>query len=289
MKKQLSCRVKGIIYIIVSAFFFALMGVFVASSGDLPSVQKSFFRNSISVIVAAFLVIKKGEKVTLNKKGLGYLVLRSIFGTAGILCNFYAIDNLPLADASMLNKMAPFFTIIFSYLFLKEKISLKQLLIIAIAFAGSMFVVKPTFANTSLIPSFIGLMGGVCAGAAYTMVRKLGENKISGPFVVLFFSTFSCLTTLPVMILKYEPMTTNQIITLIMAGVCASFGQFSITQAYFNAPAREISVYDYSQIVFSAMLGIIVFSQRPDVFSFIGYTIIISMAVIMFFYNKNNS
>ena len=111
-----------------------------------------------------------------------------MFGTAGILCNFYAVDHLVLADASMLNKMSPFFAVLFSCLILKEKVTVPQGVIVAGAFIGSMFVVKPTFSNMDLIPSIIGLCGGIGAGAAYTMVRKLGENGEKGPFIVFFFS-----------------------------------------------------------------------------------------------------
>ena len=72
------------------------------------------------------------------------MILRATFGTVGILCNFYAVDHLVLSDASMLNKMSPFFVIIFSFLLLKEKMSPAQALAVAGAFIGSLFVIKPT-------------------------------------------------------------------------------------------------------------------------------------------------
>ena len=72
-----------------------------------------------------------------------------------------------------------------------------------------------------------------------------------------------------------------------MAGLSAAGGQFGITAAYTYAPAKEVSVYDYSQIIFAAGLGFIVFGDVPDVYSFIGYGIIILMAIIMFAYNNN--
>lgn len=85
-------------------------------------------------------------------------------------------------------------------------------MIILGAFFGSMFVVKPTFLNLELMPSLIGLTGGICAGMAYTMVRKLGESGEKGPFIVFFFSAFSCVVILPWMIFQYKPMTLAQTI-----------------------------------------------------------------------------
>ena len=81
--------------------------------------------------------------------------------------------------------------------------------------------------------------------------------------------------------------TPFQFFALIMAGISAAGGQFGITAAYTYAPAKEVSVYDYSQIIFAAGLGFIVFGDVPDVYSFIGYGIIILMAIIMFAYNNN--
>ncbi len=281
-------RYKGIIYIILSAFCFAFMNMFVRLAGDLPSVQKSFFRNFVAAGFAFVILLKDRVPFRCKRENLIYLLLRAGFGTMGILCNFYAIDHLVLADASMLNKMSPFFAVLFSFLVLKEKVTAPQALIVAGAFAGSMFVVKPTFANMDLIPSIIGLLGGICAGAAYTMVRKLGENGEKGSFIVFFFSLFSCTVTLPWLIFDYHPMTAAQLAVLLMAGFSAAGGQFSITAAYTCAPAREISVYDYSQIIFAALLGFAVFGQIPDVLSWLGYGIICTMAVIMFLYNTRH-
>jgi drug/metabolite transporter (DMT)-like permease len=138
-----------------------------------------------------------------------------------------------------------------------------------------------------LLPALIGLCGGICAGIAYTMVRILGQRGEKGPFIVCFFSGFSCLVTLPYLLFCYAPMTWQQILILLGAGLAAAGGQFSITAAYVYAPAKEISVYDYSQIIFSAMIGYVLFHQVPDQYSILGYMIIIAMALAMFFLNNS--
>lgn len=282
-------RYKGIICIIMSAFCFALMSFFVRMAGDLPPIQKSFFRNFVAAIFAGVILMKNGVPFHCKKENLGYMLGRSICGTIGILCNFYAVDHLVLADASMLNKMSPFFAVIFSYFLLKEKITVPQGLFVIGAFVGSLFVIKPTFSNMDQLPSLIGLCGGIGAGAAYTMVRKLGERGEKGPFIVFFFSTFSCVVTLPWLLFDYHPMSLAQIGILLFAGLSAAGGQFSITAAYCYAPAREISVYDYSQIIFSAGLGFFFFEQIPDLLSWIGYAVICLMAVAMFLYNNRRT
>lgn len=282
----MSQKNKGIILIITSAFFFALMNMMVRLAGDLPSIEKSFFRNFVAVFFALIALKKSHTPVHIPKGQLKNLLMRSICGTLGILCNYYAIDHLMLADASILNKLSPFFAILFSFLLLKEKIHPFAASCVCIAFIGSLFVIKPGFASVTALPAFIGLLGGMGAGIAYTYVRILGTNGVKGPFIVLFFSAFSCIVTLPYLIFDFHPMTLAQFGCLLLAGLFASGGQFTITAAYTCAPAGEISIYDYSQIIFSTILGYFLFGQVPDKYSVLGYVIILAMAAWMFFYNK---
>lgn len=271
-------RTKGIIYIIISAFFFALMGLFVKLSGDLPTIQKSFFRNAVAMVFAVIVITKNRSWELPKGKNIKYLFIRSAAGTLGILCNFYAVSKINLADASMLNKLSPFFAVVFSIFILKEKANWKQFSAITLAFIGAMFVMKPSFSFEAL-PGFLGFLGGLSAGLAYTYVRKLSQNGFNGSLIVFYFSMFSCLVTLPWLIFDYHPMSAQQWLYLILAGLAASGGQFFITAAYSKAPAKEISVYDYSQIIFTTVLSFIVFGDLPDVLSFMGYTIIIAAAV----------
>lgn len=283
---KISQKNQGILCILSAAFFFALMNLFVRLAGDIPTIQKSFFRNFVAAILAFFMLLKRKEKIAIKKEHIGDLLLRSFFGTAGILCNFYAIDNMNISDASMLNKLSPFFATIFSVFILKEMANRFDWCILAIAFTGAMFVAKPSFQLSSL-PALVGLISGLCAGIAYTYVRSLGIKGVKGPVIVFFFSSFSCLVTLPYILFHYTPMSGRQFCILLLAGCAAAGGQISITAAYSKAPAKEISVFDYSQIIFAALLGLIFLKQIPDILSIAGYVIIISAAVIKWYYSNH--
>jgi drug/metabolite transporter (DMT)-like permease len=284
--KNIPQKYKGILLIVTSAFCFALMNAFVRMSGALPATQKSFFRNLVALGIAAVMFSREAKDFHMPKGTALPLFLRASFGTIGILCNYYAIDHLVLSDASMLNKMSPFFTIIFSWLLLKEKLRPAQGLAVLTAFAGSLLIVKPTLDLSDFKGSFAGLCGGIAAGAAYAMVRLLGQRGMNKTFIVLFFSAFSCLVTLPFLIFDFHPMTVWQLLALIGAGCAGAGGQFTITAAYCCAPAKEISVYDYSQIIFATGLGLLFFQEIPDGWSFLGYAIILLAAVGMFWYNN---
>lgn len=279
-------RNKGILYIIMAAFCFAFMNLFVKLAGDLPAIEKSFFRNLVAVFFALAIMLRKRVSFVPPKGSVKYLLARSFFGTLGVFANFYAIGRLCIADASMLNKLSPFFAIIFSYFLLKERIRPYQAVCVLTAFVGALFILRPGLWNMELLPAVIGLCSGMFAGLAYTNVRLASLHGAPGPLIVFFFSVFSCVSAIPFILFDHASMNRAQLVCLLLAGLSATGGQFSITAAYSYAPAGEISVYDYSQIIFAALLGILFLGEWPDVLSIVGYVIICGAGIVMFLIKK---
>lgn len=275
-------HIKGILCILAAALGFSFMTFFVRISGDLPIMQKAFFRNAVAAVVATVILLRSPEKLKIKRTSYKDIALRCIFGTSGLICNFYAIDRLGIADANMLNKLSPFFAILISIPILKEVPKVRDIVATVIAFIGALFIIRPG-GDMSVVPALIGLYGGFGAGTAYVFVRRLGGKGERTPIIVFCFSAFSCLVTLPFLIFNFVPMTGWQWFCLIMAGVSASLGQFSITTAYKFAPAKEISVFDYTQVIFAAILGMIFLSETPSYLSIIGYVIIIGTAVVRWY------
>lgn len=268
---------QAIACILSAAFFFGLMNLFVKLSGDLPIWQKSLFRNLVAFAIAAIVILRNRQSILIDRSNVSFMFLRCFVGTLGILCNYYAVSTLNIADASMLNKLSPFFAIIFSIFILREKPAKADWAAIVLAFVGALFVIKPTFTMSSF-PAVIGVLGGLTAGLAYTCVRKLGTRGVKGSVIVFWFSSFSCLFVLPGVIMTYKAMTLTQLLCLMAAGASAAIAQFSITAAYSKAPAKEISVFDYTQVIFSALMSFLILSDLPDILSVIGYVIIIGTA-----------
>ena len=275
--KTTANRKKGILFILSAAFFFSLMTVFVRLSGDVPTMQKAFFRNIVAAFLAAFILMRSGEKFYIPRTSLLDMFLRCSIGTMGILCNFWAVDHMRIADANILNKLSPFFAILMSIFILKERPNRVEWLSVLLAFIGAAFVAKPG-AGIASFPALVAILGGFTAGTAYTYVRKLGLSGVKGPVIVFSFSVFSTLILLPNILLNYHPMSVKQFVFLVLAGCSAAIAQLSVTAAYQNAPARDISVFDYSQVVYAAMFGFLLWGEIPDAWSFLGYAIIIGTA-----------
>ena len=270
---------RGILYVLLEAFFFALMTFFLKEAGNLPTMEKALFRNLVASVVSLIILLRTEEKLKIKKGSLPFLILRAAGGTAGLICNFYAVDHLLISDANMLNKMSPFFSVLFSVFILKEKAGKFDWACVALAFTGALIVIRPGF-SMAAGPAFIGLCGGLGAGLAYTFVRLLGVRGERGPVIVFFFSAVSTLFTLPFAAAQFRPMTVRQFLCLLATGFSAMGGQLCVTKAYTYAPAKEISVFDYSQVIFAALLGALFLGEYPDGVSFLGYAVIIGAAVL---------
>ena len=274
----------AILFVILEAFGFSMMTFFVRLSGDVPTMQKAFFRNAVAAVIAGITLARSDDGFKIKKTSYKGIFMRCLFGTTGLIMNFWAIDHLAIADANILNKMSPFFAIVMSVFILKEIPNKFEWLMVAIAFVGVLFIVQPT-AGLASLPALVGLMSGFGAGTAYTFVRKLGMMGERGPVIVFCFSMFSVLVTLPSLIFNFKPMSVQQWGCLVLAGASAALGQFCITKAYSLAPAKEISVFDYTQVIFAALIGIMFLGEVPNVYSIIGYVIIIGASVVKWYYN----
>ena len=285
-------RARGVACIVASAFGFALMAFFVrlcdSYGGGISAFQKAFFRNFIALLIAtpaALAAFRARQGASPERHGARraamLLLLRSVAGSVGIFCNFYAISHIAISDAMTLNKTSPFFAVLFSWLFLRERASRRQLLCLAIAFAGALCVIKPGWRAFGTFAAFCGLVGGIGAGLAYTCVHELGRMRFPGAIIVFVFSAFSCVASVPfVMHAGYAPMTWAQVAILVAAGCGAAIGQFGVTAAYRYAAPREIGLYDYSNIIFTALLGYFFFAQIPDAWSVLGFAAILAAAIL---------
>lgn len=280
----MSNKTKAVFCMLISALGFTFMSVTVKYVTGIPLFEKVFFRNLISLGVAFFMLKKSSAPMFGRRENQLALLVRSSFGLAGVVLNFYAISKLTLADSSMLGKLSPIFVTIMACIFLKEKIDNKQILSIIVTFLGALLVIKPEF-SLEMLPSLAGILSAASAGIAYTLLRYL-KDKESPDTIIFYFSLISVVFTAPFALADYVQPTFTQLGLLLATGVFASVGQFGITYAYKYAKATEVSIYNYSAIVFGIILGFIFFGEIPDTLSLLGGAIIIAVAFYIFKHNQ---
>ncbi len=270
---------KAFLWMTVSSMCFTLMAVMVRAGGELPVLEKVFFRNLVTFAITGLVVLRQaGGNPGKIRRPSTKLIWRSIIGLLGVAGFFIAIDKLTLADAAILNKMSPFFVLLFAALFLGERLTPGRLLTMTGAFIGAMLIVKPQF-DLSVLPAVCGLGSGICAGAAYTLVRSM-KTAETPHRIVFFFSLISTLALTPFMIIQFVKPTGLQWLALLGIGVFAAGGQYCLTLAYHMAPAGRISIVNYSGIVFSLIAGLIIYAEVPDLTSLTGGALIVAMALV---------
>lgn len=276
---------RGIGFMVLSALFFTLLNVCVKMAGDLPVMQKCVFRNAVALMIASFAMWKNRIPLRWPKGSLPLLFTRAVFGMLGMFSNFYAVARLPLGDASALTKLNPVFTVLFCILFLGERCSPIHIIAMALALVSSILIANPSFDPALVVPYLLVIGGTAATGVAYAAIRAM-RNRVSGTYIVFFFSVFTTLFTLPFLIFDYHPMTLAQLLWLVAAGAFAAGGQITVTAAYRCAPAQETSVYNYLQVPFSALIGMVFFFETPPLTSVIGYVLIIAIGVGLYLYDR---
>lgn len=243
--------------IIASAFFFALMATTVKSLGDFPLVQKVFFRNFVGVIILSIYMTKHKALLKINHKPL--LLARSLLGLTGVFLYYQSLSQLNLSEAVVINKLSPFFVVVLGGLVLKEKIKPMQVIAIGLALLGTILVIEPT-TNVNLGPALLGLAGALAAASAYTIIRHL--RLYDGPLTIVFyFCLTSTLITLPLLVPVFVMPTGLEALKLILVGVFALVAQVFMTNAYHYAPASQLSIYTYLNIVFSTLFGYLFYKE----------------------------
>ncbi|GAA0785461.1 DMT family transporter [Hathewaya limosa] len=280
----MSNKSKSVLFMLLSALSFAFMAVMVKLAGKVPVFEKVIFRNLVSLFIA-FAMLKKNKAPMFGKReNQKYLLARALLGLTGMTMYFYSIAHLPLADSSMLNKLSPFFITIFAIIFLKEELTSMKVISMIVVFIGAVLVIKPQW-NLSIIPALAGFLSAAFAGGAYTIVRYL-KDKEDPCTIVFYFSLVSVLGVLPFVALNFVFLTKLQLLYLILTGVFAAIAQFALTYSYKYAPASEVAIYNYTNIVFSAIIGFFIWREIPDTLSILGDILIIGMAMVVYLHDR---
>jgi len=261
---------KGIFWVLLSTFFFALMGIVVKWTPEIPVFEKVLARNLTGAIIMFYIIKKENIPLRLNHAPL--MLYRSVNGTLGILTQFWAISLLPLANAVILNSLSPFFVLFLAYVFLGEKIRSKSILAIFIALSGSLLVVKP--ASGIDFPSLVGVSSAFFAASTFVLLRKL--KKYNPPEInVFYFLIFSVILISPMAAMNFVVPSASQAAKLFVIGIFGTAAQITMTVAYKYAEASKLAIYIYLNIVMSSIFAVFMFGEIPDFLSVFGGFLII--------------
>jgi drug/metabolite transporter (DMT)-like permease len=271
----------GVIWMIIATFFFAFMGMFVKlGSPYFSEIELVFYRSFISLIFIILIIVNKKISLKTNFKKLHFY--RSFVGFLSLLAFFYAISHLPLSTAISLNYTSPLFVALLITFFLNKKPSFYVCCLLLIGFFGAFLILKPTLIGNSAFAGFIGLLSGFGAGLAYLFMAQLGKVNEPDTRVVFYFTLLSSICAGLLMLLEDTNSEIFQHWWLLLGlGVSATIAQLALTKAYRVGNTLKNAGLSYLTILFSSILGLIVFSETLDILSLVGILLIIISGIVV--------
>ena len=279
-------------YMLISSFLFAFTGAFAKLLSDyMSSVEVVFFRNITGIILISYVIYKSPVKQIGGKPFL--LFMRGFIGFSALLMYFYNIANIPLAEAQTFNKISPIFTAIFSYLLLKEKLSIQAWIGIFIGFIGVLFITNfNVFALSKT--DWLGICSGIGAGLAYTSIRELRksyDNKIIvlsfmtvgtiAPLILMIVASYITIDSLDWILAKFVMPKAIAWIYIAALGIFATLSQLYMTKAYSLASGGIVGTISYTNIIFSIALGMLLGDLFPSFMVIIGIILIIISGILV--------
>lgn len=277
---------KAISLKILCSFIGSLVAALIKLAGPIPVAQKTFIRCLIYLTVSSILINRSRISLKIEKRAIIPLIIRSIFGVLAISFAFYAYQNMKLADATMIMKLGPVFIAVWSLLILHEQVKIRTWVGYGISLLSCLLIIRPSGSSAVQIAAFIALANAIVAGLGGTMLRVLGVQGVNGKTILFYFSLFGLLVTLPFVLCNYTPMDGRQVMILIVEGLLASLFQILNAKCYQYAPGNKISIYSYSQLIFTGIMGYLIFSEIPEMLSILGYLIITGVAVGLYWLDQ---
>nr|WP_314370474.1 DMT family transporter [uncultured Acinetobacter sp.] len=261
-----------------SALLFSIMGICIRyASHTVDNYTIVFFRNVVGLILFLPFIFKQGIGFVKTEK-LWMHSWRSIVGLAAMYGFFYAIAHLKLSNAMVFTYSSPIFIPVIAWLFLKEKITIAMLCAAVLGFFGVFCVAKPDQGLLNWI-SVIGIASSLLASMAFVTVRALTQTEPPERIVFYFCLIGSALSVIP-MFWMWRTYHVKELLFLIGAGILANVSQIFMSHAYRLAPAGQIAPVNYMAIIFAGVWGFLLWDEVPDLYSVIGFCIIL-LAILL--------
>jgi len=256
---------RGVIYLIISAFSFALATVFVklvTADTDIPAIELSFFRFLFGFIITLFYIIYKKKSLKTVKSR--HVYMRAIFNTIAVILFFIGVEHSSIGKANLLNMTYPVFVFLIAPFINKEKTSGEYFLYLIATGAGIYLTMVPEGSEPGMNllnrGDIAALLSGIVAGFAITTLRE--ARKFNDSYVIVFYlmligTVINGIMVIPVFIIPHG-------ISILYIFLCALFsyiGQYFITEGYKHIDATPGALISSTRIVFAVLLGYFVFLE----------------------------
>ena len=257
---------------LLAVLFFSVMSVLAKLiSPTIPTGQIVFVRACVGSLLAYWGIRVIGVHVWGNNIKL--LLFRGITGFASLMCFFYTLIALPLAEATILFYTSPCLAAIIATIILRERLTMAIILGLLVCIVGVLFVIQPEFIfnveRLDVLSVIVGLIGALMAALAFVSVRKLRETD-HAMVIIFYFSFVSIFASAPFVVSSYVLPSLTGWIILVGIGLSTHVAQFFLTKSLHNVETSRAMGVSYIQVLLATFWGIIIFGDFPNLLSVLG-------------------
>ncbi|MFA5249815.1 MAG: DMT family transporter [Parachlamydiales bacterium] len=264
---------KGLFFALLAALSYATYSVFVKLAVEVPPLSMVFFRNLTCLMLLAPMFLR--ARVSYKSERLPLFGVRALMGFLGLCCFYFATKRLLLVDAVMLINTSPLFVPLVILVWDRVKIPPVRLLSLMVGFFGVLCILKPNF-NFINFAGLVGLGAGIFVSVSYVILKKLSKTEPATRILFYFFAGNTALALVPTLFELKQFQNPYTWLYLFLVGLTSFFYQVLATRAYTFAPATKVSAISGNlAVVFSGLLGWLIWGKIPDLWSFIGIALVI--------------
>lgn len=276
----------ALLMVLACALFACISAMFKLLSADLPFPELMFFRSACALPVVAAIAFRRGGSAgtVLRTRRLRGHVLRAVTGTSAMGCGIFALTVLPLADQTALTSTTPLFVTLLSIPLLGEKVGLHRWGAVLAGFAGILVIAlgQGAFAGGFGSLAGIGVLAamahGIFSAATTLLVRQLSATESSSTITLWQSILMTALTALPLPFVWVTP-TATQFLVLLAIGAIGGVAQVLLTEAYASAQVSALGPYSYTTLIWSVLLGWLIFAEPPTAYMLAGAALIVAASL----------
>lgn len=266
----------GAFWILGAAFFGSgLSAIAKVVGADFSAVEVAFFRAFIGLIVTMPFILRSGRAGWISKQPL-LQATRGVLASVVMLCGFYAVVEIPLADFTVLAFTKVLFVVIFASIILRERIHMRRTIATLVGFLGVLIIVRPT--GTVDFAVLVVLFGALVIAINIVLVKVV--SRTDGPVTLVLYSNIvQCLVLAAPAAYYWVTPNLEQLLGLVSIGILGTVVQLCIVRGYAVAEASAVISFDYTRILFAVALGYVFFDEIPDGWTLAGASVIIVSTV----------
>ena len=269
-------NVKGIGWMLLSGIMFiGVTGVVRYLGGEMHPIQAAFIRYAFGIVLVVPVMLRVGLYELLSAR-IRLHASRGLVHGIGVMLWFYAMSRLPIAEVTALGFTTPIFTAAGAMLILGERAKNYRVAGIVLGFIGTLIVLRPGLRIIDF--GAVAMLIAAPLFACSLLMAKVATKTESSSVIVALLSVFCTLTLLPLALVYWRTPTMEEWLLLLLAAVFATAGHYFLTQAFQSAELSALQPFSFLQLVWATLLGLVVFSEQPDLWLWLGAGVIVFSA-----------